>query len=187
MQELDRRTRKTRKAISDAFWKLMQEKDFEEITINDITETADIHRATFYLHYQDKFDWLEKSITELLQGLIDRDANNLLVNRATTEKTFIGTFEYFDENFEFYSIMLKNKGTLFFQQRFKELIVEQFMRRNNRQLGESPEFDFAVQFSASATVGCIEWWIRNDRPLTAEEMAARMADIHRTFPKWMKI
>ena len=49
MQELDRRTRKTRKAINDAFWKLMREKDFEEITISDITETADIHRATFYL------------------------------------------------------------------------------------------------------------------------------------------
>ena len=67
MQELDRRTRKTRKAISDAFWKLMQEKDFEDITINDITETADIHRATFYLHYQDKYDWLEKSISENIE------------------------------------------------------------------------------------------------------------------------
>lgn len=187
MQELDRRTRKTRAAISDAFWKLMQEKDFEEITIQDITDAADIHRATFYLHYQDKYDWLEKSITQLLQGLIDLDSNTLLINGETTEKTFTGTFEYFDAHFEFYSIMLKNKGTLFFQQRFKELIVEQFMRRNNKELGQSPEFDFAVQFSASATVGCIEWWIQNDRPLTAEQMAEHMASIHRSFPKWMQI
>lgn len=187
MQELDRRTRKTRKAISDAFWKLMQEKDFDDITINDITDAADIHRATFYLHYQDKYDWLERTITSLLRGLVEREDRNLLVDRETTEKTFIGTFRYFDDNFEFYSIMLKNKGTLFFQQRFKELIVEQFMLRNNQKPGQSPEFDFAVQFSASATVGSIEWWIRNNRPLSAEEMAERMAAIHRTFPVWMKI
>jgi len=187
MQELDRRTRKTRKAINDAFWKLMQQKDFEEITILDITETADIHRATFYLHYQDKYDWMEKNISELLQGLIVQNQDDLLLNRATTEKTFIGTFRYFDENFQFYSIMLKNRGSLFFQKRFKELIVEQFMFRNNKKLGDSPEFDFAVQFSASATVGCVEWWIQNNRPLSAEEMAAKMAAIHRTFPKWMQI
>ena len=187
MEELDRRARKTRKAISDAFWKLMQEKDFEEITINDITDAADIHRATFYLHYQDKYDWLEKSITELLQGLIERDVSNRLINQASTEKSFIKTFEYFDEHFDFYSIMLRNKGTLFFQKRFKELIVEQLMRRNNKKTGEHPEFDFAVQFAASATGGCIEWWIQNGRPMTAEQMAAYMADIHRNFPKWMKI
>ena len=186
MQELDRRTRKTRKAISDAFWKLMQEKDFEDITINDITDAADIHRATFYLHYQDKYDWLDKSITALLQGLIDQNPNKLFINNATSEKAFLGTFEYFDEHFEYYSILAKNKGTKFFPWRFKELMVEQFMIGNNKKPGLSPELDFAVQFSASAMVGCIEWWIRNDRPLTAKQMAAHMADIRRNFPKWMK-
>ncbi len=187
MQEMDRRIRKTRKAINDACWKLMCEKDFEDITINDITNAADIHRATFYLHYQDKYDWLERSITELLQRLVERNANDFLITDNKTEKSFIGTFQYFDEHFELYSIMLNNKGTLFFQKRFKELIIQQIMRRNSITPGDSPDFDFAVQFAASATVGCIEWWIQNNRPLSAEQMAQHMADIHRSFPKWMQV
>ena len=70
MENLDRRSRKTRIAINNAFWNLMHKKDFEDITIRDITEEADIHRATFYLHYEDKYDLLEKNIREIFYKVI---------------------------------------------------------------------------------------------------------------------
>lgn len=184
MQELDRRTRKTRKAINDAFWKLMQEKDFEDITIQDITDAADIHRATFYLHYQDKYDWLEKTITGLLQNLIDKKANIIQAGTRSTKESFRASFQYFDENYQWYSTLLKNRGTLFFQTRFKELLIQRFAKDTNVN---TPERQFAVEFVSSAIVGCIEWWIENDRPLSVDQMAENMYDIHNSFPKWMRI
>jgi AcrR family transcriptional regulator len=48
---MDRRKRKTRIAIQKACIELIQEKDFDTITISDIAERADINRATFYLHF----------------------------------------------------------------------------------------------------------------------------------------
>lgn len=48
----DRRVRKTKQAIKNAFIQLLNKKDLEKITIQDITELADINRGTFYLHYE---------------------------------------------------------------------------------------------------------------------------------------
>lgn len=62
----DRRSTRTRHAIEEAFWELMQEQDFRDITVNNVTARAGINRATFYHHYKDKADWLEQTIVSYL-------------------------------------------------------------------------------------------------------------------------
>jgi AcrR family transcriptional regulator len=56
---LDPRIRRTRALLRDALDKLLQEKDFEKISVQDIAEAATVNRATFYDHYADKFALLE--------------------------------------------------------------------------------------------------------------------------------
>ena len=51
----DPRQKRTRKLLQDALWTLLQEKPFEEILVQDITDVATLNRATFYDHYTDKF------------------------------------------------------------------------------------------------------------------------------------
>ncbi|MBQ7387454.1 MAG: TetR/AcrR family transcriptional regulator C-terminal domain-containing protein [Clostridia bacterium] len=68
MQKEDLRVRKTKKALSEAFFALLNEKPFEEITINELCERADVRRATFYKHYTDKFNFL----TSVIKSLRDR-------------------------------------------------------------------------------------------------------------------
>ena len=51
-KKLDRRVIKTKKAIRNAFAKLISEKDINKITIKDIADTADINRKTFYNYYR---------------------------------------------------------------------------------------------------------------------------------------
>lgn len=55
----DPRAKRTRKYIQDAFAELLGEKDFEAISIQDIMDRAELNRATFYNHYQDKYELLE--------------------------------------------------------------------------------------------------------------------------------
>ena len=50
----DRRVRRTRAALRDAFLALVSEKGYEKITIQDILDRADVGRSTFYVHYRDK-------------------------------------------------------------------------------------------------------------------------------------
>ena len=51
----DPRIRRTRQALQGALRELMQTKSIEEISVQDITDLADVNRATFYDHYNDKF------------------------------------------------------------------------------------------------------------------------------------
>lgn len=60
----DPRAKRTRKYIQNAFIDLLAEKDFEAISIQDIMDRAELNRATFYNHYQDKYELLELTLNE---------------------------------------------------------------------------------------------------------------------------
>ncbi len=58
----DPRIRRTRQALQGALRDLMLQKSFEEISVQDITDVADVNRATFYDHYTDKFSLLDAMV-----------------------------------------------------------------------------------------------------------------------------
>src|ERR1700739_2326499 len=61
-ERLDPRIRRTRQLLQDALKRLLEEKKFDKITIQEIAEAATLNRATFYAHYPDKFALLEELI-----------------------------------------------------------------------------------------------------------------------------
>lgn len=65
-EKTDPRILRTRKLIMDSFIELSGKKEFKDITIKDITTEATINRATFYYHFGDKYDLLEKVLSEVL-------------------------------------------------------------------------------------------------------------------------
>ena len=54
-KKLDPRILRTRKLIESSFLELLEEEDFQSITIQDITDRATINRSTFYAHFDDKY------------------------------------------------------------------------------------------------------------------------------------
>ena len=58
MSKVDRRILKTQEALKKALIELMTEKSFDNITIQDLSDRANVSRGTIYLHYLDKFDLL---------------------------------------------------------------------------------------------------------------------------------
>ncbi len=63
MNKDDIRVIKTAKSIHQAFFNLLEEKDYQEITIQDILDGAQINRTTFYKHYANK-DTLARQLVE---------------------------------------------------------------------------------------------------------------------------
>jgi AcrR family transcriptional regulator len=80
-QRQDRRSRRTQQALMEALLELLAVKNYDEISINDIVERANVGRSTFYAHYQDKDDLLrngfERALDLLIQhvsfGIADQD------------------------------------------------------------------------------------------------------------------
>lgn len=69
---VDLRVKRTQRAIKDSFFRLVEEKGFEHISVKDITDGAMISRNTFYLHYADKYELLNKICDELMRTLFFR-------------------------------------------------------------------------------------------------------------------
>ena len=68
---LDPRVRRTRQLLHDAIDRLLETKDFESISIQEITDAATLNRATFYDHYPDKATLLRCVVALRFQALLD--------------------------------------------------------------------------------------------------------------------
>lgn len=68
----DPRAKKTRRSLRNALIELLAEREFSSITIQHITDRAELNRATFYGHFQDKFELLDETLGELLEEAIRR-------------------------------------------------------------------------------------------------------------------
>lgn len=64
----DLRVRRTRKHLIEALYGLMQEKPFQQISVQDITERAMVNRSTFYAHFVDKYDLFAQAIRQRIQA-----------------------------------------------------------------------------------------------------------------------
>jgi AcrR family transcriptional regulator len=74
-ERLDPRILRTRQLLQDALRKLLELKEFDKISVQDITEAATVNRATFYAHYDDKFALLGELIrVTFLDLLAQRNA-----------------------------------------------------------------------------------------------------------------
>lgn len=65
----DARIRYTKMRIREAFFQLLSRETFTKITVTDICHLAEINRATFYKHYMDITDLLEKTENEILKSI----------------------------------------------------------------------------------------------------------------------
>ena len=71
-EKLDPRVKRTRSLILQAFEQLLAEKGFESISVQDVTDKAEINRATFYNHFVDKYALLDFTIKELFKKEIEK-------------------------------------------------------------------------------------------------------------------
>ena len=72
-KKVDPRVKRTRHLLQQAFWELMHEKGFSAISIQNIAERATLNRATFYLHFDDKYQLLDSIVQEQFQQMVTKD------------------------------------------------------------------------------------------------------------------
>ena len=71
---VDPRVRRTRQLLHDAFVRLLTDKSFTEISVQDVTEAATLNRATFYAHYPDKYALLQSTTASRFAELLEKRA-----------------------------------------------------------------------------------------------------------------
>ncbi len=156
---------------------LMIEKKFDQITIQDISDRADISRRTIYLHYTDKFDLLDKLIEEHIDDI--RELCDSTDDDADYVDAGLLWFEYFESHFLFFSALLASKGSPFFRNRFLEFFLQELENKepegSNQGLTDGENVE--IQFLGAAIVGVVEWWFKNGMPLPPSFMAQRVGSL----------
>ncbi|RAS75126.1 TetR/AcrR family transcriptional regulator [Priestia endophytica] len=175
MPKVDRRITKSQEAIKKAVIELMSDKNFDDITIQDIADRANVNRGTIYLHYLDKFDLLDKIIEEHINELRVMCESAAEMDLDFVESN-VGWFEYFESNYSFFSTVLASSKASSFRRRFQELLIEE-MKNDidttkviNRELNE----EVILQFIVTSFVGIAEWWITKGMPYPPRVIAVQL-------------
>lgn len=173
-ETLDRRVRKTRQQLQHCLAVLLKEKKIQEITVREITEMADLNRGTFYLHYKDVFDLLEKVELELLDEL-DGTLQKYQASDLHQKLSLIFTdlFVCVQENAEMVQILLGENGDLNFVNQVKERVREKCLKDwfelFNSQ--DSQLFDAFNAFVVSGCLGLVTYWLQNRMKESPKELA----------------
>lgn len=177
---MDRRVKKSQKAIESALIELMREKDFEEITINSIAEKADVSRGTIYLNYDDKYQILDKCIDKELNKLVDSCVpNENETNNFNAHTLLLRTLDYIETNSKIFITLLENKGVQTFRDKLLSMVKDRMFSQLNSQLkltgiNKDMNSEIFIQFWSVAIIGIIEWWVKNSMPYTSEEITEHL-------------
>nr|WP_309101791.1 TetR/AcrR family transcriptional regulator [Fredinandcohnia onubensis] len=174
MPKVDRRIIKSQEAIKKALIELMSEKSFDNITIQDISDRANVNRGTIYLHYLDKFDLLDKLIDEHINKLKEISESACEMEWLDASLIF---FEYFETHYLFFSTMLASKGAApSFRSKFLEYVMEGFKDELHKtsEKNEGLSEDVIVKFAANAYVGVLESWLKDGMPSPPQSIAKEL-------------
>ncbi|MGO4347611.1 TetR/AcrR family transcriptional regulator [Paenibacillus sp. MCAF9] len=184
---MDPRVLRTRQLIRDAFVDLLQETDLEKITVNRIAERATINRVTFYLHYRDIPEMLERLSDDMINEIhtILHDIRNQPRSTDLDWSILLKVLEHIAENSKFYKVLLASQRIPIFTDKLSNLIVDLITSRREYQNNSSSKpaviisKDIAIWYGSSAFIGTIVCWLRNDMPYTPLFLAKQLSQLFR--------
>lgn len=169
----DRRIRRTKKLLKSGFASLMKEKDFKDIRVKDITDLVDLNRGTFYLHYNDTYDLLEKIENEVLddfQTMIDTYCPKVGIHSILP--VIAPIVDYIVDNLEVCRVLFQNKTSNDFWEKFQSLV-----RKNGVSMikvsypNYNQEYlDYFFSFVTTGILGLIKEWFDTEMRLPKKEL-----------------
>ncbi|MNO12492.1 HTH-type transcriptional regulator MtrR [compost metagenome] len=182
-KKTDLRILRTKQSIRKALIELIQEKGYEAITIQDIADRAMINRNTFYLHYENKPDLLNTYMDELLGELKNTvvlcpiSMNSYSISVLETVMQTI--LEHISHNTSFYYAMLIEENRIYpFREKMENIIKDKLNEGWNPSAGNPPlaiSKELLLEYLVSSFMGTIIWWVKNDLPLPAGEVASQFS------------
>lgn len=180
----DRRVRRTRRLLRDALVSLVLERGYAGVTVEDITERADLGRATFYSHYTDKDALLSQIVTDLIDELQERLRPLVPASSVGfTGKPVLEMFRHAAEERDVYRVILRGEGDGRSLRRFvddRSAAAAEVFAARAQALEVTPRIAPTVLARAwvGEQVAVLQWWLESDPPpLSPEEVTEMLLDL----------
>ena len=166
----------TKKLIREVLFECLKEKDINKITISSLCEKADINRSTFYLHYSDIYQMLQKIEEEALENITCMLTDSP-VDFSDKESTLAFTTKFFsilDGDKDLCRALLGPHGDMAFVEQIENLLASTFLKQlPGRFSKDDPDLKYAYAFTLNGCVGLIKVWL--SQPV--QESPAHMAEL----------
>ena len=173
----ERRRLQTRKLLIQATLQLVLEKGFDAISIQDITDRADLGRGTFYIHLKDKEEVVWTAFQELFRELEQEAHNQLDRNMPQVEYYgLLNIFRHAENNRDLYRVMFGGQGSAILTARAQDFLAQAFLY-DIRNAPQPPEINFNIpeEIEAQILTGVISrllfWWLGTSNSYSAKQMA----------------
>lgn len=173
MTTQDRRITKTRKAIYHAFLHLLNQKDYDIITVQEIIDRADVGRSTFYSHYESKELLLDELCHYLFHHLFEREAH------VSAEDYLAHIFLHFRKNKDHVTSLLLSKNDYFLRQLHKELethvlpMVADDLKTSHPRIPTS----YLKHFVITNFIETLTWWLKKGKSYNEQEVVSFYLDV----------
>ena len=164
---MDRRQRKSREAIFQAFIELLSKKHFNQITVGEIIEKADVGRATFYAHFETKDFLLKELCEELFCHIFDatedgEHSHKHIFSCEAPSSVILHLFQHLQKDDNRILTLLSCENNELFARYFKEnlkgLIAKQLHLFEGKREKTLPE-GYWINHIAATFVETVKWWV----------------------------
>lgn len=185
----DRRIQRTRRALRNALLQLVKEKRYDSILVEEITQRANLGRATFYLHYKDKEDLLVDVFSEMAKErsrtLSEIPFSAWITNWGTTDPTSENTpvpppllvFQHVAENSDIYRILLRSEKADRIVERIRKIITQSITEFMHMKVESDPipilftvPIELLAAYYSGALLSFVDWWLEQELSYSPEEM-----------------
>ena len=172
-EKKDRRTRKTRQILRDALLALLREKRYEDISVQDIIERADVARSTFYVHYVDKDDLLTGSHGIFAENL----GEQMLAHAGEGSVSAFSSrmwFHHIQAQSDVLKVIAKDSAMELAMKTLRGIIhdsVQKGMQTHfQTSQNASVPLPLIVDYLTDTLMTLIKWWFKDGMQRTPEQM-----------------
>ena len=169
---MDPRAEFTEKIIREAFLLLLREKPVGRITVTELIQKAGINRTTFYKHYLDIPDLLEKTENELLDSLRQLIPETW-ADTKDLERTTASVFSYIQQYWQQYIPLGSQNGDPMLASKTFTLLYETAYPVLVGHMPEKTEEERQILYSylSQGCGGVLLWWLQSGMNISPEELA----------------
>lgn len=158
-KKIDRRTLKTRKVIYNALMDLLTQKELHKVTVQEISDIADINRTTFYKHFLDVYDLYDKLEQEILieWGMLVLDMQNL-----RSKEFFDNLVGYVDKNRNVFKMVFSSKAPGQLRLRFERLLDGLLQTMESEKKGaniKDIKLSYQTNYRSQGCIAVLSKWI----------------------------
>lgn len=173
---MDRRQKKTRDAIFRAFGSLLEKKRFENITVQEIIDEANVGRSTFYAHFETKDELLRSMCTDIFHHVFteelpqEHDHDYSAGSKSLELKLGHVLYHLRENRLNLKGLLSSESGELFLSF-FKDYLRDLFGRYLHEFHSHVPE-DYLLHHLSGSFAETVKWWVSQNMTLPPESVAA---------------